>query len=86
MHVTADRNFTKLFNKAPKAIQDAFHERLQFFLKNPFHPLIHNHQLKGKYTGARSININGDWRAIYKETDKDTVIFISLGTHSQLYK
>lgn len=43
--------------------------------------------LKGSYLGFRSINITGDWRAIYSEEknkkgDK-TVIFEVLGTHSQ---
>ncbi|MBI2330404.1 type II toxin-antitoxin system mRNA interferase toxin, RelE/StbE family [Candidatus Daviesbacteria bacterium] len=59
--------------------------RLELFIINQFHPQLNNHSLTGKYKGNRSINITGDWRAIYSE-EKDSVIFELLGTHSQLYR
>ncbi|GAI64559.1 unnamed protein product, partial [marine sediment metagenome] len=34
----------------------------------------------------RSINITGDWRALYSKPDKDIIIFEALGIHSQLYR
>jgi mRNA-degrading endonuclease YafQ of YafQ-DinJ toxin-antitoxin module len=33
-----------------------------------------------------SINITGDWRAIYMPINNNEVLFIAFGTHSQLYK
>lgn len=33
-----------------------------------------------------SINITGDWRAIYMPININEVLFIAFGTHSQLYK
>lgn len=83
------RSFVKQFKKAPLSIKIAFRNRLSLFLKNPFHPLLNNHSLKGKYSYYRSINITGDWRVISSEiSDKKerVVIFVALGTHSQLYK
>ena len=83
------RSFIKQLKKAPLTIKIAFKNRLNLFLKNPFNPLLNNHLLKGKYSYSRSINITGDWRAIYSETleNKEKVtIFLALGTHSQLYK
>ncbi len=81
--------FNKQLKKAPSVILIAFRNRLAIFINNPQHPLLNNHALSGKLKGYRSINISGDWRAIYSEyiIDKEKVIiFGMLGTHSQLYK
>ncbi|EKD44023.1 MAG: hypothetical protein ACD_72C00027G0003 [uncultured bacterium] len=67
-------------------MQKCVDERLAIFIDNPKDSILKDHGLIGDYLGYRSININGDWRAIYLETDKDEVIFEMLGTHSQLYK
>lgn len=82
--------FHKQLKKAPLGIKIAFRERLALFLQNPSHPLLNNHSLSGSFLGKRSINITGDWRAIYYEYTSDdegaVIIFYLLGTHSQLYK
>ncbi len=83
-------NFDKQLKRAPLFIQRAFQKRYELFISNPFHPILHNHQLTGSYVGCRSINITGDWRAVFREkikSDGETwIYFISLGTHSQLYR
>ena len=79
------RKFLKQFKKAPIDINIEFRNRFLIFKKNPYHSTLNNHKLTGKFKGLRSINITGDWRAIYTETD-DAIIFELLGTHSQLYK
>jgi addiction module RelE/StbE family toxin len=33
----------------------------------------------------RSIHVGGDLRVVYKILNSDTVYFITLGTHSELY-
>jgi len=87
MRARFDRKFKKNLEKAPANIQQAFQNRLDLFLNNPSHPLLRNHALKGVYQNYRSISVTGDWRAIFKFIDEEeTVIFIQLGTHSQLYK
>lgn len=83
------KKFNKQLKKAPLSIKIAFRDRLIIFIKNPFTPILNNHLLKGKYLYSRSINITGDWRAIYSEVSERSdkiVIFLVLGTHSQLYK
>ncbi|MDO8609051.1 MAG: type II toxin-antitoxin system mRNA interferase toxin, RelE/StbE family [bacterium] len=89
MNIKFAKKFEKQFNRASKDIQKAFHKRLDIFISDPFHSQLHNHQLTGKYKGYRSINITGDWRAIYceiKDSDGVIIIFEVLGTHSQLYR
>lgn len=77
--------FLKQHKKASIEIKRAWLKRFKLFNQNAFHPQLNNHQLSGRYKGFRSINITGDWRAIYSEYE-DKIIFEILGTHSQLYK
>ena len=87
MRVVYSKKFLKQIEKSPNNIIDAFQKRLELFANNKFHPLLKNHALVGKYSNYRSINITGDWRAVFKEEDSGKVIcFVILGTHSQLYK
>ncbi len=76
--------FKKEYRKATKKIQGKFDKRYVLFTKDKNSVLLRNHGLVGNWKGYRSINITGDWRVIYIE-EKNRVIFVALGTHSQLY-
>lgn len=75
MRMIFDRKFTKQREKAPEKIRLAFDE---------FNSLLDNHALKGEWAGYRSINVTGNWRAIFSKVE-NTVWFVALGTHPQLY-
>lgn len=84
--------YTASFNKqrkaAPLEIKIAFREAFELFLKSIDHPNLRNHPLREKYAGFKSIDINSDWRALFKirETKLQIVVtFHNLGTHTQLY-
>ena len=79
------KDFIKSYKKTAPSLKKAVDLRLLLFSKNIFAVELCNHPLKGKYQGYRSINITGDWRAIYKELGGDEMIFVKLGTHTQLY-
>lgn len=82
--------FDKQLRKSPLPIKRAFRQRFALFLTDQHHPLLHNHLLTGNFLGYRSINVTGDWRALYKEVPVDDgkviIEFHLLGTHSQLYR
>jgi addiction module RelE/StbE family toxin len=86
MQISFSRNFAKQYKKASGKIQRNFDKKLKIFIKNPFESRLKNHSLKGILKDYRSINVTGDWRAIYSQPKKNLVIFEALGTHSQLYK
>lgn len=87
MKVKFSRKFARRYNKAPKKIKKAFGNRLDIFIKDKFHPQLNNHALSGKYGGYRSINITGDWRAIFQELQSGkAVYFVIIDTHSNLYR
>jgi addiction module RelE/StbE family toxin len=79
------KNFKKKFKKLSSKVQNQFFERIEIFRENPFDSLLNNHSVEKRFPGCRSINITGDYRAIYKY-ENDIVTFVNIGTHSQLYK
>lgn len=90
MQTNFAKKFKKQYEKADNKIKFAFDKRLKLFLQDPFYPLLNNHALTGQYLGKRSINVTGDWRAIFSEIEnggeEKVVIFELLDTHSNLYK
>lgn len=77
-----DRSYSKLNNK----IKLRFDERLTLFSKEPNCRILNLHKLNGKYDGMWSINITGDYRAIFYKQNEEIIIFINIGTHSELFK
>jgi len=80
------KNFRKQFDKLSIKIQDKFEEKLDLFLQNMFHLLLNNHSLSGEYEGCRSINITGEIRAIFYVKSDSNIVFINIGSHSELYE
>jgi len=79
--------FKKDLKKSSSKIKIAFRERLRMFSENKYNPKLNNHKLIGKFKGYRSINLSGDWRAIFRELNDGQVIYFDMiGTHSRLYR
>ena len=86
MKILLHRNFEKKFVKLHPKLKEKFKERRNLFLENPLHPQLNNHALTGDRIGQWSINVTGDWRAVYVFLEKDTIVFIDIDTHSNLYE
>ncbi len=84
MNPALHKSFKKDFRKLPEKIQEQFFERAALFFENRFNPLLNNHSVDAAYPGCRSINITGNYRAIFREENGDAE-FLHIGTHSQLY-
>ena len=85
MIVHTHRNFDKKYAKLPKKLQEKFKERRNLFMANPFDSILDNHSLHEPYAGCRSINITGDYRAVFFHEQEDVVRFIAIGTHHELF-
>lgn len=86
MEIFLHHDFKKKYKKLRKNEQEQLKERRELFLKDPYHPILNNHALSGKYKGYRSINITGDLRVLYEPLGKDKALFITIDTHSNLYR
>lgn len=84
MEVKFHKNFNKKFSKLPVKVQEQFYERLEIFFQNKFDKVLNNHSVDKAFPNCNSINISGDYRAIFEDHD-NMAIFITIGTHSELY-
>lgn len=80
------KHFIKQFAKLPKTQKERFEKVIILFRNESKDVDLYIHPLTGEWKGHRSISFGGDWRAHYKVMDKDTALFVAIGTHSQLYK
>ena len=78
--------FEKRLLKLPAKIQVMVLKRIELFQNDPNARVLKNHPLTGKYAPYRSIDITGDYRAIYEPLSDNRALFVDIGTHSQLYK
>ena len=85
MRVFYKDKFEKKFGKLNFKIQNQFYGRLDIFIEDKFNFLLNNHSVEKRFPDCRSINITGDYRAIFKDKN-DIVTFVNIGTHSELYK
>jgi len=86
MKIKLNKRFKKQYSKSPPNVQKAFQDRFQIFIKSPYSSILRNHPLKHEWKGCRSIDVTGDWRAIYYESENKLITFRAIGTHSNLYK
>lgn len=86
MTIEFTKRFKKEMQRLEPALQEKAQDRIRIFLLNSTESILHNHILHGEYEGCRSININGDYRAIYWESPKEHATFLTIGTHAQLYE
>lgn len=84
MKIRYSKGFIRQAEKLPPKLQLQLYERMNLFRKDPLSSKLSNHPLRGKYSAYRSINITGDYRALYLQKENE-VIFDRIGTHSQLY-
>lgn len=84
MRIGRSRTFNKQYKKLPKNIQLQFDTRLKLYLEDSRNPLLKVHALSGRYRGHKSFNVNADMRAIFLR-EEDKLLFVAIGSHSQLY-
>lgn len=84
MTISYSKNFIKQSKKLDIKLRRKLVESIAIFVDNPLDPILRNHSLTGKFKDYGSINITGDYRALYLQI-RSEVIFDMVGTHSQLY-
>ena len=85
MKIDYHRSFKKDYKKLSKKLRVQLGVRIELFKENMFNPTLNNHAIHHPYDGCQSINISGDIRALY-ETTGNTITFVRVGTHSELFK
>lgn len=85
MKITTTKKFDKQFKKQSVKIREEFAKRIDVFLIDSNNPLLHIHKLRGAYDGLWSMNVSGDVRAVFDTHQESIIVFIVIGSHSELY-
>lgn len=87
INVRLSKTFRKRYKKriTTNYLKLRFRKRLILFTKNPQAKILADHRLGGKLTHNRAFSITDDLRVIYRQDKKNTVTFIDIGTHHQVY-
>lgn len=83
IHYTPD--FKKAYQKLPKNIQRVVDRKDALFRKNPYHPSLRTHKLKGPLKNLWSFYVTKSYRVLFEFLNKNKVIFYDIGTH-EIYK
>jgi mRNA-degrading endonuclease RelE of RelBE toxin-antitoxin system len=59
------KRFLKSYYKLPPKVQIQFKSRLEEWKSDPLSPRLRQHVLSGEYLGYESINVAGDYRALF---------------------
>ena len=67
-------------------LKQVFKDKLILFEKEPFHPSLKIHSLRGKLKDVWSMSINYEHRLTFRFEENNTkAILINIGTHDEVY-
>jgi len=65
--------------------QKQIKKRIKIFIKDPHHPSLKTHKLKGGLANYYSFSVSYNLRILFEFMDEKTIGFIDIGTHG-VYK
>lgn len=80
------QNEIRKIQKKEKSLADRMEKQIALFEENPKHPSLRTHKLSGTMNNMWSISITMTIRMVYIPIDVDTVLFIKIGTHDEVYR
>ncbi len=78
---TMYRNLTK----DDAELRDLIADTIRLFEKNPDDTRLDNHALTRKMSGKWAFRINDDIRIVYEWVGNNTVRFLAIGSHKEVY-
>ena len=80
-----NKSFIKQYKKLPQKTQNQFRKRLDLFRVDRRNRLLNLHKVDRRGDMFVSMNVTGDYRALFLWEGKEKARFYQIGTHSQLY-
>jgi len=77
--------FKKKYKRIPKRIKQKAKKMEVIFQEKPFDARLRIHQLHGQKRTAWAYSIDHSYRIIFVFINKDTVLYLDIGTH-EIYK
>lgn len=77
--------FIRQYKKLPLGLQEEIKEKLSLFAKNPKHPFLKTHKLKGRLKKFYSFSVNYEYRIVFMFESKTSAVMLAVGDHD-VYK
>jgi len=85
-NIVVTDEFTRRYLELPSAIQKKAEKQERLFRHNPFYPSLHTEKLEPKGRQIWTIRVDASYRIAFRFLDKDTVAFLTIGTHDWIYR
>jgi mRNA-degrading endonuclease RelE of RelBE toxin-antitoxin system len=79
MKIRRTDRFKKDYRKLPKDIQERLDEKLRFLLRDPWHPSLRIHKVRG-VEGLRAFGVTMQCRVPF-EIEGEHYVFLAVGPH-----
>ena len=86
MKVKFQKSLTCQFKRLSETKKRLVTDTIELFTEDPMNDSLRNHPLRDKWVNYRSITADDDLRLHYRVIDKDTALFVAVGTHDELYR
>ena len=86
MRIDFTKDFDKQFAKLSRPKQLRAKAALALYVEDPSALILRLHRLIGEWAGYCSMSAGGDLRLHFLAITPNTLLFVAIGTHSQLYK
>jgi len=85
MNIYYSPKFAKEYKRLPDKIKHKAETVEEIFRADPFDHRLKTHKLSGKLNQFWSFSINHQYRIVFQIASKNTIWFLSVGTH-QIYR
>jgi len=84
--VLLTNRFHKNLKKISKTHHAMFKKKFELFRNNPNDASLRTHQLSGRMKKYFAFSVDYSLRVVFQKVDAKTILFVSLGSHDDVYK
>ena len=83
------RAFKRMIRRQP-GLRAKVESTLRQLAREPFHPSLHSHKLKGQLAGAWACTVDYGNRILFEftanpDSGEDEILLLTIGTHDEVY-
>jgi len=81
MFINISPRFRRAYQRLPQDIQEDFKNKIKIFIKDPRHPRLKTHKLKGRLQECLAFRLTKGNRVLFEFISADTVNLLDVGRH-----
>ncbi|MDA2936219.1 type II toxin-antitoxin system mRNA interferase toxin, RelE/StbE family [Patescibacteria group bacterium AH-259-L05] len=85
MKINLSPRFKRSYQRLSPHLREDFDEKIIIFAKNPYHPTLKTHKLKGRLQECLAFYLKDGYRVLFEFSGTNTVDLLEVGPHG-IYK